>query len=112
MFGTDVEIVTPGTRPGYGRDELDYDNPAAVEPVPFGVEVQPAGRFEDDAGGRRVFVQSGFRLICPPGQFLDVSATQRIRVPGIGDCDIVGDRADWWHRTHGHTSLQLEVVNG
>lgn len=112
MFDTLVEIVTPGLVPGYGEDEFDWDTPASVEPVPFGVEVQPASRVEDDDGGKRVFVQSGFRLICPPGCFLEVEPTQRVRVPGVGDCDVVGDRADWWHTTHGHTSLQLEVARG
>lgn len=112
MFDTSVEIVTAGEVMGYGEMEPDWENPASVEPVPFGVEVQPSGRFEDDDGGRRVFVQSGFRLICPPGYFLDVTPTQRVRVPGIGDCDVMGDRADWWHHSHGHTSLQLEVARG
>lgn len=113
VYDARVSIVRAPLVPGpYGGTVRDWSQ-ATVAPVPFGVEVQPGGRMEDTDNGTRVFVRSGWRLIAPPGRYLPVRPTDRIRVAGWDhDLEVVGDVADWAHAGVGHTELELEETRG
>lgn len=113
MYSARVSVVSaPLVRGAYGGMVRDWDA-ATVTPVPFGVELQPGGRMEDTENGTRVFVQSGWRLITPPGRVLTVEPTDRIRVDGWeDDLDVVGEAAAWEHPLLRHTELDLEVSHG
>lgn len=113
MFNTRVSVVSAPLVPGaYGGLVRDW-SAATVTPVPFGVELQPGGRFEDSDNGTRVFVRSGWRLFTPPGTRLALEPTDRIRVDGSSrDLAVVGDVADWDHPVVGHTEVELEECRG
>lgn len=113
MFNARVSVISAPMIPGpYGGLIRDWDHPV-IRAVPYGVELQPGGRMEDSDNGTRVFVQSGWRLITPPGRYLAVLATDRIRVSGRdGDLAVVGDGSDWAHDAVGHTELELEAIHG
>lgn len=113
VYDVRVSIVRAPLVPGpYGGTVRDWSQ-ATVIPILYGVELQPGGRMEDTDNGTRVFVRSGWRLLTPPGRYLPVLATDRIRPAGWDhDLEVVGDVADWAHDGVGHTEIDLEVVHG
>lgn len=114
MYDAQISVVSAPLVPdgAYGGLVRDWSQ-ASVRRVPYGVELQPGGRMEETENGTRVFVQSGYRLITPPGRVLHVEPTDRIRVDGWeDDLDVVGETGDWDHPLMRHTELDLEVTRG
>lgn len=114
MFDRRISIVSPGRKedPYTGAVVPDWGT-ATVTRVPFGVEVQPRMTAEDTGGGKRVFVQTGWRVLSPPGRVIAVGPLDRIRVDGMDDdLDVVGDPGVWTHDVLRHSEIDVEVSHG
>ncbi|WP_182359563.1 hypothetical protein [Tomitella gaofuii] len=115
-----VAVVWPVQREErYGAAVWVYDEVVPgvqVSPVDFGVEVQMLGASEEVTGGGgqqaqdayRQAVRTGYRIVSPPGTHIDVAPQCRVRVPGIGDLDVVGDPDQRLHPRVGHTTIRCE----
>lgn len=119
MWDTELRVVKGGREddpynPGHGRITLDPERGATVgEQVHF-VECQPIELFEDDAAGTRVHTRTSWRIITPPGAYIDgLTAIDGVLVDGVdGVLEVVGEVGRWVHPSHGHDELTVTKWEG
>lgn len=114
MWDTALRVVKAGRvpdpyNPARGVLTLDPGKGATVLDAVHLVECQPVSLVEDDAGGTRVHVQTSWRVITRPGEFIsDLRAVDGVLVDGIdGVLEVVGEVGQWQHRTHGHSEFTV-----
>ena len=115
IFNQRVEVLRAGlVKSPYSTATVeDWSNPQVIG-VEFPVSVQPAGSTESEV--ERPTVNSGWRLITPPGTDLDLRASDRIRIGGMLVMEVQGNPEKWPDpfrpgRVH-HVEASLGEVNG
>lgn len=111
QYPDEVETLKPRWAEGPYGGYWDYDNPI-IEPVPFRVWIQPVSSVENYDGMGSTIVISGYRLITPPGNHLEVNAKDKIRRVGESTTyEVVGEPAHWG-RPLIHSEINLQIYQG
>lgn len=118
FYSQRASLVVPVRVAGdYGGERWSYDpaDGATVQPIPFGVDIQPRFAETTVEGRTRRTVAIGLRLFTPPGRDLQVPDGAMVRFRGK-DYPLAGEPNVWPSGSFAsgvdHVTLDLERTDG